>query len=385
MANSFPDRRARRIVGVNANGHVSTVDELGVVSQHGDARDDDLRNGHAAQTEPIDETTDESVATAADLIRCNSVVRWVWEGWIPVGVLTIMAADPGCGKTRFCADLARRIYNGMPWPDGKAATLPAGSTTLWVPADNQHPELGSLPGAFGFPPESLYLNAPKSNPFIGTLLDGISDLISFEKRIKKANPALVFIDTALNATDRSAHKPEDAKAFFVPLQQLAARLSIPLICVTHLNASGRPLGRRIEGQGRVVIMLEKPDPSQENRRRLSVRKSNSLYPPPLGVTMADHGNDYDTSPPEDADAGPSIADAGRRKARSSRLQEVCDWLTDFLSAGPRRVSHTRGDAEAAGFSSATLYAAVRKLEVEEYTEQGKKWWQLRANETPFDK
>jgi hypothetical protein len=244
-----------------------------------------------------------------------------------------------------------------------------------VPADSQHPELGSLPTAFGFPPESLYLNATRRNPFAGTMLDDPRDLRDFEARIARVRPALVFVDTSLNATDRTAHKPEDAKAFFVPLQKIAARQQTPIICVTHLNVAGKPLGRRIEGQGRVVLMLERPDPEgQPNRRKLYVRKSHSLSPTALGVTLGDHGNEYDTNPPKPPDGeGPP----------SSKTQQAIAWLRERLSLGSTRVSDAISDAEKVGISVGSLYRAKDALGSEQYEVEGKKWWRLTEEAESF--
>lgn len=316
-------------------------------------------------------------ATAADLVRHNATIRWLWEGWIPLGVLTILASEPGVGKTRLCADLLRRLANGLPWPDNAPSTLPKRTCCLWVPADNQHAELGSLPSEFGFPAECLYLNATRRNPFVGTMLDVAEDLRDFEARILRVKPAVVFIDTSLNATDRSAHKPEDAKAFFKPLQEIAARTQTAILCVTHLNAAGKPLGRRIEGQGRVVIMLEKPDPAQEHRRKLYVRKSHSLFPAPLGVTMGGGGNEYDHDPPSSPDA-----EEPGQPNRASFLAADCEWLRTYLSMGPKRVSYTRDDAESAGISAKRLYRAKEELEIEDFESQGRKWWRLTTKSHP---
>ncbi len=188
-------------------------------------------------------------------------------------------------------------------------------------------------------------------------------------------PALVFIDTSLNATDRSSHKPEDAKAFFVPLQQIAARQGIVLVCVTHLNALGKPLGRRIEGQGRLVMMLEKPDPDgQPDRRKLWVKKSNSIIPPPLGVTMGAAGNEYDDAPPDKAE------ESGNSDSKpSGKVALAIAWLKDWLKFGPKRVSNTRTEAEIAGFSATILYKAVRMEKIDQFESENKKWWRLREN------
>lgn len=326
-----------------------------------------------AEPDPLDED-----ATAMDLIRLNSTIRWLWENWIPTGVLTILAAEPGCGKTRLCADLLRRINHGLPWPDGSPMTLDPDSCVLWVPADNQHPELGTFPSTFGFDPERLILNATKRNPYTGTMLDHPDDLEDFEARIVRRKPVMVFIDTSLNATDRSSHKPEDAKAFFKPLQEIATRTQTAIICVTHLNAGGKPLGRRITGQGRVVIQLEKPDPdNQPHRRKLYVTKSNAMFPVALGVTMAGDGNEYDDHPPvaPEPDAHPP------QKAKVSRLEECVEWLREQLDVGNGRVSDIRTESDAKGFSSKTLYSARDRLRVYEFELEGRKWWQL-TDDTP---
>lgn len=318
-------------------------------------------------------------ATVADLLAANVTIRWGWEKWLPLGVLSVLASEPGIGKTRFCADLARRAYHGLPWPDGMPPTFMKGARTLWVPADNQHAELGSMAQTFGIPPEALLLNATRRNPFAGTMLDGEQDLRDFEARIRRTRPAIIFVDTSLNATDRSAHKPEDAKAFFVPLQQIAARTGVAMICVTHLNAAGKPLGRRIQGQARLVMQLEKPDPDQEHRRKLYVVKSNSLYPAALGVTMGLGGNEYDLNPPATKDE----PGQSRSPGRDTKSAAAADWLADQLQGGQsKKVKDVRAEAELEGIGAAALYRAKDQLGVLETTESGRKWWRLPGDDEP---
>jgi hypothetical protein len=315
---------------------------------------------------------DEEDATVADLIAAGATTKWAWPGWLSIGELNVLASEPGVGKTRFCADLARRIYHGLPWPDGTPATFPAGAKTLWIAADCQHAELTRLSQEFGIPPEAMLLNAPKSNPFGGTMLDEEEDVKDLERRIERTKPALVFVDTTLKATDRTAHKPEDVKAFFTPLQQVIQRQMRCMLGVTHLNAEGKPLGRRIEGVGRVVMMLERPDPDgQPDRRKLYVKKSHSLYPSPLGVTMGGQSNDYDTSPPVAPASEPAF-----KSAKKGRSEEMKTWLGEKLAGGPRRVNELRAEAENGGFSTATLYQVKNGMPISEYMSEGYKVWEL---------
>ena len=311
-------------------------------------------------------------ATAADLIREQGATRWSWKGWSQTGVLTLLAAEPGIGKTRFCADISRRIYHGLAWPDGSLPSFPPGSKTLWVISDNHHAEIAALVQEFGIPPEACIINAQQDNVYGGTTLDSDQELREFEGRIKLAEPALVFIDTVGNATDRETQRPEQAKAFYLPLQQIAQRTNTSLWCLTHLNAGGAPSGRRVEEKCRTVIMLEHPDKSQADRRRLHVKKTNAKRPQPLGVTMGNQGNEYDTNPP--CKPGEGGSDDG---GIPTKIQACMSWLQDLLKSDPKRVSHTRNEAELAGFDAKTLYKAKDRLGVEQFEEaDSKKWWKL---------
>ena len=42
---------------------------------------------------------------------------WLWPGRIPLGKLTLLAGDPGLGKSFVTLDLAARVSRGAPWPD----------------------------------------------------------------------------------------------------------------------------------------------------------------------------------------------------------------------------------------------------------------------------
>jgi hypothetical protein len=47
----------------------------------------------------------------------SSPIRWLWPGRVPLGGLTLLAGDPGVGKSLLTLDLAARVSRGAPWPD----------------------------------------------------------------------------------------------------------------------------------------------------------------------------------------------------------------------------------------------------------------------------
>lgn len=334
----------------------------------------------ADQAEEEDPATRD--ATVADLRPMLSAEAWLWPSWIPNAALSMLAAEPGCGKTRLCMDLARRVYQGLDWPDGHPmAEHLRGGRTLWVAADNQHQELCDIPASFGIPDEAVMLNASAADPFGGTSLQAAEELAELEARIERTRPALVIIDTITNTAEFKAESADDAKRQYKPLQEIAARQRVPILCVSHLNAGGKVLGRRAKEKVRVLFQMDHPDPEQINRRRLWVEKSRALKPAPLGVTMHDAGNDYDDAPP--AEPGKRGEGNARGPVATKTLQAM-DWLAATLAAeagGRARVVDLINRAEEAGHAKGTLYNARDRLGLTEIKDRGT-WWILPGEHNP---
>ncbi len=118
----------------------------------------------------------------------------------------------------------------------------------------------------------------------------LSTLTALGDRIVAASVALVVIDTVGMTTGRNLSRPEEAREFFAPIIELAARTQVPILGVTHLSMNKEALGRRIVEKARVVIKMTQPDPEgQRDRRRLWVDKTAIQKPPALGVTMTTRG------------------------------------------------------------------------------------------------
>jgi len=311
----------------------------------------------------------------ADLRKVMSAVSWTWPFWMANAALTLLAAEAGTGKTRLMMDLHRRAYHGLPWPDGAPMLLPPGGKVLWVPADSQHQEICDIPAEFGIPDEAVELSTPVSDPFGGTELKTADDLKNLEARIKLARPYWVVIDTVTNTSDLKSHDTADAKKQYKPLQEIALRLQVPIVCVTHTNAAGGTLGRRANEKVRVVMAMLQPDPDQEHRRKLWVPKSRAVKPPPLGVTMGTEGNEYDANPPE-----PPADDAPKGGRKAPKRDACAAWLKDCLAGGIQAVCDLIDQAEDAGYSKGTLYLAKAKLDIDEFRMGSTLHWRLNVPE-----
>ena len=48
-------------------------------------------------------------STWADIAAMLGPITWSWRGWLPDGLLTIVAAEPGVGKSALCLRIAQTL------------------------------------------------------------------------------------------------------------------------------------------------------------------------------------------------------------------------------------------------------------------------------------
>ena len=112
-------------------------------------------------------------ATLASIRAVANVSRWAWPDWIPTSRLFAIAGNEGIGKTRLALDLHRRVWHGVPWPDGQRPSIEPRSTAVWICSDGQQDEILETAEAFGLPDDSILFPTPEDDPYGGTDIDDI--------------------------------------------------------------------------------------------------------------------------------------------------------------------------------------------------------------------
>jgi hypothetical protein len=295
-------------------------------------------------------------AHLGDLSGANGAGRFLWKDWIVRGHFTLLTSDPKLGKTRIGLELAKRLWNGQPWPDGQEATLPAGTKTLWVPGDRHQDELRELACAYGLPAEAVFLNASPDNPYAGVCLDEEENVAGLRERVEDERPGIVYVDTVWRATQRKLCREDEVNLLMDPLIAIAQEFDVAIVGMMHASKEGETLGRRLEGLARAVIRLTKPDPEgQPGRRKLWVARANFLEPPPLGVTIHEIGCDFDLDPP--SDTAPSRG--GRPPEKSNKAVE---FLKDELSERDRKQCELVDEWVALGEAKGTLFNTIKAMQ-----------------------
>jgi putative DNA primase/helicase len=333
-------------------------------------------------------------------------LTWLWENWLPIGMLSLLAARPGTGKSLVALDLCRRIIAGEAWPDGSAQPAP-GSPCIYVDAENVPAILNRRAEEW----ESWGMDRRLLYPVIPAEEDGIVNLGDDRYRDLLMNmafrlqPRLIIVDSLRDILPAGESNVEDVRGTLAFLSNLASANDCAVLLVHHLRKSsnGGQLALLdsidldqvsgsgyIGGRARVVLGLTKvqtgAEPDKNGPRKIEIIKTNlGEYPPDMGILFEKMPPDglrltWTANAPqryseEDAPIAPTL----RGNAK--------DWLLAYLAEVGEPVAPKQAviDAQEVGISQATLYRARAELEGQVVNSLGRRapgnCWQLAEDST----
>jgi putative DNA primase/helicase len=310
-------------------------------------------------------------------------IRWLWPGRFARGKVSMIAGNPGLGKSQMTASLAAIVTTGGRWPvDGGACC--AGSVVFLSAEDDAADTIKPRLLAAGADTSRCYMldavadrdadGAPRIRSFnlqsdldrLAALLDRIGDV------------ALVVIDPIsayLGGTD--SHKNAEVRAVLAPLAELAARHGAAVVCVSHLNkAGGNEALMRVTGslafvaaaRAAYVVARDKDDPE----RRLFLPLKNNIGNDQVGLAFklesCELVGGIQTSrvmwepEPVTVTADEAMRPAEPDEERSQR-DEIADWLQDLLYPGRMKSQEVQSKAKQAGFAWRSVQRAAKEAGV----------------------
>lgn len=210
--------------------------------------------------------------------------EWLWDKRIPLGDLTLMFGEGGCGKGRMLIDLAARVTRGDGMPLCADGDEP-GSVVLILPEDDPHEQVAPRLHAAGADLGRCFdltrleggsrfkLSADGKTPGpIGHLRALIDQL-----RADGMNPRLVIIDPLAAVLGAGTiNTNQGARRLVEPLQDLAKNCGIAIMAVAHTVKSGQLQGSAGLPQTLRTVYRISRDPDNVAQRRLGLDKSNNL-------------------------------------------------------------------------------------------------------------
>ena len=296
-------------------------------------------------------------------------LKWLWPGVLPLGKLSMIVGDPGLGKSLLTLDVAARVSQGAASPDGSHNVI--GEVILLSaeddPSDTIRPRLdaaGALPSLIQF--VEAVTEGKRQRGFNLT-----ADVARLDRAIGE-NTRLVIVDpiTAyLGAID--SHVTSDVRGVLAPLAELAARRSVAIVGVSHLNkgssaamyrvtgslafvAAARAVwavGRDPQDAGRILMLPVKMNlaPNEGGfAYRVSVCEGTMITAPHVVWEPGRIQGDAD-----------EMLQAGRDSEDHSEKVEAREWLAEVLAAGPVAQADLRRAATEAGLSWATVRRAKK--------------------------
>ncbi len=335
------------------------------------------------------------------IVRLDEVkpekIDWLWKERIARGKLTVLAGDPGLGKSFVKLDIAARISKGLAWPDTPDETHKPGGVVLLSAEDGIADTIRPRLDAAGADVSRIVAieavsERERSGKARARSFDLTSDIETLEHAVREVdNCKLVIIDpiTAyLGATD--SHKNGEIRGLLAPLSAFAEKHDVAVLMVSHLNkntggaAIYRTMGSlAFTAAARAAWIVIKDDNDQ--RRRLVLPIKNNIAPDTGGLAYSIVPGDNDQPTIEwESDQVQANADEilSHQQATSEggALEEAKQWLLDVLSDGPLPAADIKQAAKRDGVASRTLIRAKYSLGVaadrEGYASDGRWLWAL---------
>lgn len=356
--------------GWNAQEALAYAATVGLRSAHGDkmpqgAEYDRMYQELLSSIERSGEASQYRPKSAKEVAARHPAVAWLWEGWLPRSMLSLVVAKSGVGKTHWMLDLVRTLQHGQRWPDGQTGLL-ASATTVWVEGEGISPEVVERGEALGIDMDRMYMIEASDGEILDlTALAWQEEVIETVAAVK---PALVVVDSLSTITPNGQDRSEQVTPLLIWLVGLArwsgasvalihhlrksngAQMEFPLINIDDIRGSGQ-----IVAQSRSVIAVNKMSHDLDAPRRLEVLKktiSRGATPKPLGMAAIKRPDGL-VERFEYGDA-PSIENGVKR-------EECAEWLLDMLSDGPVGLKVLVEAGETMGFNKTMIWRTRKAL------------------------
>ncbi len=307
-------------------------------------------------------------------------VKWLWEGRIPLGMLTLLVGYEGNGKSMLAMYLMAQVSTGRAWFDRPEEIREPGSALYLTTEDDQKSVVKPRLMAAGADVSKIadlsgFVYNGKTRP-LSNLTDQVVVLLEAAKQMPDLK--LIVIDPiSAYMEGKNENKNSEVREYLNPLVELAQARSIAVIGITHLNknseaaAMSRVLGSRAFTATPRAAWLVHKDPNTP--RVLVVRYKWNLGRSALGMAFKIDNSSvtysngvvgregyclFEKDPVlTSAETLLKPKDRGGDRGRPPKKEEAGDWLVGYLRDGPRDTDDIFRDGETEGYSQKTLERA----------------------------
>lgn len=325
----------------------------------------------------------------------SETIEWLWPGWIPRRMLTILGGYGGDGKSTVMASLIGAWTTGGTLPDGAAA--PATNVLMLSAEDDVSYAIRPRLETHGAAIDRVFLlKGTRTSEGRSRWLDLRRDVAVMERVIREHEIGLVVIDPLSSYLPKADRNSEgDIRDALQPLMGLMERTDVAVVGIMHVGkaADGRRASQRLLGStaftalARSVLMVadipddKQPDDveTQGKQKVLQVVKSNyAIAPPPrLFRRPLDAAIRWFGESGVGIDECFASASGGKRGPQPQDREEAEQMLREMLRGGTVPVTEVMAEAKRLGFSVATMRRAKKALGIEAVKIGYARGWQWR--------
>lgn len=316
-------------------------------------------------------------------------ITYLWDKWLPLGKLVLLAGAAGTGKSTLAFSFAAVVSAGAFWPDGTKAEQ--GHVLIWSSeddvADTIMPRLQAMGANLDFVHaiKATTTSDGKKLPF-----NPATDMELLKSMMTNHGPTLLILDPIVSAITGDMNKSNEVRKGLQAVVDFASDVECCVLGISHFakGTSGRNPTERVIGSvafaafARMVLVAAK---DEETDNRVFVRaKSN--------ISMDDGGFNYEIQPVtlpsgiettrilwKDEIEGSTkriLAEVEHQETKEEsslgKTEEAMKHLMFWLNRGPQLAQKMMDDCVALGCSKKTVYRAQKRLGVVA-TKRGTVW------------
>lgn len=230
-------------------------------------------------------------------------IRWLWNGWIALGKLHILAGRPGEGKTTINLAFASTVTVGGRWPDG--TRCPLGNVLIWSGEDDPTDTLLPRLLAMGADPAQVFFVSGARINGESQAFDPARDMVQLSTAAERVGGcSLLIVDPVVSAVTGDSHKNTEVRRALQPLVDLATVLDCAVVGVSHFSkgSTGRDPTERVVGSvafgavARIVMVAAKTKDDDGTERRILARSKSNIGPDSGGFDYAIDQVELDAHP-----------------------------------------------------------------------------------------